>query len=479
MSDCTVLDTPVVLSTPRIYFSDFFDVSRNTIDEYGAFDISLINDIPLFVDPFLIYKNEKYKSLHLEIVKYLLFLQDNAKPNISDEELEQWFMFNEVKQNWFGFSVDGNNGSGLSYDFAIKLNNTIKKVFEKFGSKENSQTVHIEKFCLFQDKIGKDKISDFTTNIIKDYLLKYTEDFAKENIDPKYCKNYQIKKAYFDYQSKKWISKNYFLPAHPFYPNDMDGYVILSPIDLLTKDDTWICENDITKSHKQYKKVLNHISDTSFSKEVSNFYEKEMLTVSGDRSKYHKMVMHDLINKYPSYLDYYISYKTERIGELEASQLIKKRVFNVKSLFLDNGSYLVSDLVNYDFFNKYVSNIDELREKTLILKNILDKNCQSLFIKDKPITNAKEINMLFNILLKSNNSLDKNIKLKDIFDVKLGTNIYLDKYLYNRKKDGIVNVVMIICYSLKKSASIRDMLNKLNISDENIIIVEAVKTKLK
>ncbi len=37
----------------RIYFSDFFNVSPEKIKEYGAFNISLINDLPLFIDPFL------------------------------------------------------------------------------------------------------------------------------------------------------------------------------------------------------------------------------------------------------------------------------------------------------------------------------------------------------------------------------------------------------------------------------------------
>ncbi len=35
-------------ATP-IYFSDFFDVSTEALEEYGAFNVSLINDLPLFI----------------------------------------------------------------------------------------------------------------------------------------------------------------------------------------------------------------------------------------------------------------------------------------------------------------------------------------------------------------------------------------------------------------------------------------------
>ncbi len=36
------------------FFSDCFDVSPEIVKDYGAFNISLINDLPLFIDPFLL-----------------------------------------------------------------------------------------------------------------------------------------------------------------------------------------------------------------------------------------------------------------------------------------------------------------------------------------------------------------------------------------------------------------------------------------
>ena len=50
----------------KIYFSDFFNVSRETIEREGFFDISLLNDLPLFIDPFLIFCSEKaeYQAIY-------------------------------------------------------------------------------------------------------------------------------------------------------------------------------------------------------------------------------------------------------------------------------------------------------------------------------------------------------------------------------------------------------------------------------
>src|SRR5450759_1299619 len=65
-------------SHARIYFSDHFEVSPETLEEHGAFDVSLIGDLPLFVDPFLLFNSEKpeYQRLHDGIIEYMRFLRD-------------------------------------------------------------------------------------------------------------------------------------------------------------------------------------------------------------------------------------------------------------------------------------------------------------------------------------------------------------------------------------------------------------------
>lgn len=63
-----------------IYFTDFFDVSTEVLEEYGAFNVSLINDLPLFIDPFLLFnsKKENYQRLHAQIIDYVRFLRDKS-----------------------------------------------------------------------------------------------------------------------------------------------------------------------------------------------------------------------------------------------------------------------------------------------------------------------------------------------------------------------------------------------------------------
>lgn len=107
-----------------IYFSDVFGVDQADLEEYGTFNISLVNDLPLFIDPFLLFNSKKpeYQDLHTQIIGYVRFLRDKAlSGQVTRGLLTAWFMFKEVKQNWLGFSKSGNTGSGLGMDFAEAL----------------------------------------------------------------------------------------------------------------------------------------------------------------------------------------------------------------------------------------------------------------------------------------------------------------------------------------------------------------------
>lgn len=167
------------------FFSDTFGVDRETLESYGAFDISLVNDLPLFIDPFLLFHSEKeqYQALHHQIIDYLVFLRDRAAAGpIGEGLLRNWYCFPEVKQNWLGFSLVGNGGSGLGIDFARELHGNLGAVFNDFGGESITESSHLEKVCLIADGVGRDNISDFVTNLIQDFLCRYTEEFASRHL---------------------------------------------------------------------------------------------------------------------------------------------------------------------------------------------------------------------------------------------------------------------------------------------------------
>ena len=128
-----------------VYFSDIFNVAPNVLEDYGALNISLVNDLPLFIDPFLLFNSRKpeYRALHDEIISYLRFLRDRAVEGIIDDGLlEAWFTFREVKQNWLGFSVSGNSGTGLGTDFARAIHQNLNTIFRSFGEETITRGAH-------------------------------------------------------------------------------------------------------------------------------------------------------------------------------------------------------------------------------------------------------------------------------------------------------------------------------------------------
>ena len=95
----------------HIYFSDFFQIDPEILDSYGAMDISLLNDLPLFIDPFLIFCSEdtECQRMHDEIVKYIVYLRDFALDNEAPERkyLKYYYCFPEVRQTYLGFCQRG------------------------------------------------------------------------------------------------------------------------------------------------------------------------------------------------------------------------------------------------------------------------------------------------------------------------------------------------------------------------------------
>lgn len=197
----------------NIYFSDYFGITKEKLDNYGAFNVSLINDLPVFIDPFLLFGSDKdeYQKLHEEIIKYITFLRNMSdQGTISKGLIKHWFLFPEVKQNWLGYSKVGNGGSGLGDKFAAALNENLGSIFNNFGNEQITRSSHLEKLCLIKEGVGKDAISDFTTNLIKGYLCEYTQSFSIDNLDQSRCKKVSVKHAIFDYKTRRWVSKYIF-----------------------------------------------------------------------------------------------------------------------------------------------------------------------------------------------------------------------------------------------------------------------------
>ncbi len=78
-------------------------------------------------------------------------------------------------------------------------------LFQNFGNETITRETHLEKLTLVRSGIGRDMISDFTTNLIKSYLLEYTQAFATTYLNPRHVRKQSVPRVAFDYAHGVWV----------------------------------------------------------------------------------------------------------------------------------------------------------------------------------------------------------------------------------------------------------------------------------
>lgn len=347
------------------HFADSFGIEKSILEEYGAFNVSLINDLPLFIDPFLLFNSEipEYQDLHDEIIKYMRFLKEVCLgEDIPEPLLIEWFTFREVKQTWLGFSKVGNDGRGLGRDFAVSLYRNLNSAFRDFGDERVSKGSHLEKLCLLKDGVGRDNISDFTTNLIKEYLARFTQTFATRYLAEHQCRKVTLRKASFNYKTRSWRTGSFILP----YIND--DFVLLTPRDMLTKDESWINRSELLDS---FEDIADSLPDATLRAQVNDYLRRVMPREEDATKKAVRAAIAMAAEKYPEVLDYYIRDKEEE-GD-RAVSIADLNVRHVENIFVHNVQSLVlKHLTPVGFYETPGDTHAEAMARVQYLKDVIE-----------------------------------------------------------------------------------------------------------
>ena len=481
----------------QIFFSDYFEVDEDVVETYGAVNISLLNDMPLFIDPFLLFNSEKaeYQAIHSNIIKYLLFLQEqaNAYPTPPAGMLESWFAFSEVKQTWLGFSLSGNAGRGLGRDFAMNLYKGLRTIFKDFGKEKLTKSSHLEKLCLISPLVGRDKISDLTTNFSKLYLLQYTENFAKSYLKEEKCHVFYVPRVSFNYITGTWMSGSFYLPCY------QEDFVLLTPRDILTRDDTFINRTDMI-SNLQY--LVPAVDDAVLRFSLNQYLTEILPRKKKEMSKSEKdKAASLLVSDHPEIIDYYIKYKEE--NEAEATSISKQVVQEVKQLF----NLQLKELANLlhektPFYDIHPTAHDEARERVLYLKKVIEDmdGYRIFYLKGKPIKRENDLQIMyrlvwyateFDVNREVNNGrgpvdykISKGAWNSSLVEFKLASNSKLKKNLanqveiYKKANRTAESIKVILFFSDEEYETVSRILSELELSeDPDIILIDARPNK--
>lgn len=474
-----------------LYFSDIFGVTEDELEEYGAFNISLVTDLPLFIDPFLLFNSDKqeYRQLHDNIICYLRFLREKSKAKNENLALiDAWYRFSEVKQNWLGFCEKGNEGRGLGRDFANSLNRNLEHVFRDFGQEIITHGSHLEKLCLFKSGIGRDMISDFTTNLIKEYLLKYTEHFAQEHIKPKLRLRRSIDRARFNYELERWMPATYDLPVI------QGDYVILTPRDILTKEETWINHGDMIHN---FEEIPDAIENNQLREQINNYFRSIIPQDRKPTREETQRAIEKTLARYPEIIDYYIREKEDTGDQAVAASTIK--VTESHQLYIKQYGHLVSLLLKHTAFYRIPENTrEETRQKIEYFKDVIENKGghRIFYIKDRPIRKEIDVHILFRLVWHLTPSdisrevndgrgpadfkISRGSKDKTIVEFKLASNPQIKRNLksqleiYQKASDAKTGFKVIVFFTEEELIKTEAILQELGLlRNPNIYLIDA------
>lgn len=480
-----------------IYFSDFFNIDPSVIESYGAFNISLINDLPLFIDPFLLFSSDKpeYQKLHNDMLTYMAFLKSKANET-SDAQIKAWYMFPEVKQNWFGYSVIGNGGRGLGKEFGQSLCSNLDLIFDDLGNEKITKTSHLEKACLFESGVGRDNVSDFTTNLIYSYLLEYTQEFTLKNIDETKRREFGINKVYFNYELERWMPKKYTLPV---LNND---FIILTPKSILTKDENWISRKDLDDN---FIGVYNSIDNSVLRFEIDNYFRSNLPAPNPNKKPNKKEIAEAItkvLHKYPVILNYYI--KKKENNKKGAKDISQQNVSEIEELFISNVLQLVDTVFKHsDFYKKNeLDTYSASKKRVEYLKQVIENNdgYKLFYVKGVPVKREADLQIIFRLTWfaskfdvnsETNNGrgpvdykISDGSKDKTLVEFKLASNSKLKRNLekqveiYESANQTKKSLKVILYFDAIEYSKIMQILNELNLQDnENIFLIDASGNK--
>jgi hypothetical protein len=180
--------------------SERFKLSKTQF-ELDFVDIDTDFDTRLFVDPYLLGLRPDRWSIKAasSVRSFFSHFLDLVRQGKEDDAFELFSHLHEPNETCLGLSSGKPRGNGIGSEDA-------KKLFESImGSKaiQSGKITDLEDFRLFIPGIGKDKVSDMTTNLIRGSLITYTQA---------QCKLHKIKLTagvsagpIWDVPRKKWI----------------------------------------------------------------------------------------------------------------------------------------------------------------------------------------------------------------------------------------------------------------------------------
>jgi hypothetical protein len=153
------------------------DAATPLLTGVSQFDVDFVIpragiDLPVGIDPFLLYKSRDHGLLALH--QQLLDAFNTGIDAIRHRDAASarvLFDYPEVAEIGFGYTHRGKRGSGVG----SHLTDVIIETLTHSPALQHRGIRHVEEMQLVSARIGPDRVSDISANILKRYLIEYTQ----------------------------------------------------------------------------------------------------------------------------------------------------------------------------------------------------------------------------------------------------------------------------------------------------------------
>ena len=269
------------------------------------------------------------------------------------------------------------------------------------------------------------------------------------------------------------------------------------PIDILTKDTSWLNTKDMVD---RFSLIVDKIPNEQLKFEINNYldslYKKNM---TQDEIRRNKL---NTIKEFPDIIDYYILDRQKTVDEA-MSKSIEKSLY-VEDTITKIAEKISEKLLNTEFYNCNESSYEEALKRVQYLKHCIEDNdVYKLFFDDdgNVIRKEEDLQLMFRLVCfgtisdvkrEVNNgrgpvdykysigNMDKSlIEFKLAGNSKLKNNLKNQVEIYEQANETKKSIKVIIYFSDAEKEKVEKILNDLKLNNkENIILIDARNNKV-
>ena len=319
-------------------------------------------------------------------------------------------------------------------------------------------------------------------------MLEYTQTFAKKHIAPEKLRRVNVPRVKFNYEIGVWTDAVFELPWFN------DDYVLLTPENILTKDDTWINKEDLRRDFPTIKEA---VTNNALRAQIDAYFRSVLPkkpTVKDEREAIEKT-----LRKFKELIDYYIREKEDN-GD-EAIKRSADKVDEVNNRFVQNISYLVGLIAKYSpFYQTPSTTLEETLKKIQYLKQVIENQdgYKIFYVKGKPVERESDLHILFKLVWEGSPScvdaevnngrgpvdfkVSRGANDKTLVEFKLASNSQLERNIenqvaiYEKANQTTQSYKVILFFTSEDEAKVKKMLLRLKVpQDAGMILIDARK----